>query len=442
MSNYVPIENLDINDDYILDVLREKKGKISFLQDQTRESIKELRDIDLHLQTTPLIEIWKKLIDDAIIFLKLKDQREKYHDKMTLGTDVLFDFLKEFQDFEPILYGAVPNYRDHIAHVFRVFLLGQNIIKKAIGFEHMNPVRDDLPISPEEKEALWCIASLTHDLGYSLERIQYINQKARKMLQQFGNLTIQELGYGYFAQFGIISDFVVKFLSSDIVETKNEKSKFSTHLQSKYYQKFLSALTGFNHGVISSVILMKTLVYFKESDYLLDQIKPLDERDARQFLIRKEILRTIASHSCDDIYYLGIKNFPFMLKVCDEMQEWGRPRLIDVTKRGGSNTELRINRFDDKLVDYKITFKTPEGYKPSPPERENIKKGIKDYFRIKCKSWLNVLRSAVGGDMRSLKLKFCVEDNTQPEAEIFTLEHTLPSQVKIRPKEIQNEFLA
>lgn len=434
MSDYKPIKGLNIRDDtFLLEWIKNEIEKIEFMKDPTRDLIGGLRGVALHLQQKTLIKLWEKLIGDAIIFLKSNDAREKYNDQMTLGTEKLFKFLEQYQEFEPILYGAVPDYRDHIAHVFRVFLLGHYIIKQAIGFENIDPNRKELPISPEEKEALWCISALAHDLGYSLQVTHHINQRVRDMLQQFGNIPVQELGYSYFTQFGDISEFGIRFLSSDIIH--RDDNEFYTHLQSKYYQKFLSALSDFNHGVISSIILMKDLVYFKESDYMLDILKPLEIEDARQFLIRREILRTIASHSCQDIYYLGIKNFPFLLTLCDEMQEWGRPRLVDVAKRGGSITELSITRFDSELVDYKISFGFPRDYKPSDDERTNAGKEIMDYFRNRRKKWLNVLRSAVGGAIRNLKLNFAVEDKTSPEMKTYFLKHKNPAEVKSDPQD-------
>jgi len=433
MPEYKPVKNLSIDrDGYLLELFKEEVGKVKFVKEATRNSITELRDVELHLQTDSLIDIWKKLIGDAIVFLKSKDDREKYHDERTLGTEKLYDFLTEFQKFETILYGAVPNYRDHIAHVFRVFLLGHCIIKTAIGFERIDPNVKSLEISPEEKEAIWCILALTHDLGYSLEVIHHINQRVRSMLQQFGNIPVQELGYSYFTQFGSISDFTIRFLSSDIIAI--DEDKFVTHLQSKYYQKFLNALSNFDHGVISSTILMKDLVYFKESDYMLDVHKPLKREGARQFLVRKEILRAIASHSCEDIYHLGIKNFPFMLTVCDEMQEWGRPRLVDITKRGGSETKLTINKFSDRVVDYKIIFSFPSKYDASIAEMEYAGKEVHSYFTKKRDKWLNVLRSAVGGDQRNLELKFEVKDQTSPNVRKYSLRHINPEEIKVIEK--------
>jgi hypothetical protein len=432
MSDYPPVKDLNIkNDTYLLKYIQKecKNRKIKFIQKTTCERIAQLRDIDLHYQADLLKELWKRLIDDAISFLKSKDKREKFHDRMTLGTGELYGFMEEFQKFEPILYGVVPNYRDHIAHVFRVFLLGQHVIKSAIGFENVDFEKSS-QVSVSEKEAMWCIMALTHDLGYSLERVHHINQRVKSMLQRFGNIPVQEIAYSYFTQFGTISEFVVRFMSSSIVKGD---CGLATHIQAKYYQKFLSALGNFNHGVMSSIILMKDLVYFKESDYELDQTKPLDEEDARQFMIRREILRAIAAHNCDDIYYLGIKNFPFLLTVCDEMQEWGRPRLVDVFKRGESSTELTINKFDGKIVDYKVTFTLDE--KASEEERKNAEKEVKAYYVSKRDKWLNVLRSAVGGDLRDLTLNFEVEDNTSAILKKYSLKHVNPEDVVLNDPE-------
>jgi hypothetical protein len=454
MSSYRPVTNIEIKADaYLLEYIQKqcREKQIKFISNATNKSILKLRtEADLHYQAELLNNLWKQLLSDAIIFLKKKDNRELYHDRVTMGTEKLCDFLNEFQKFEPILYGSVPNYRDHIAHVLRVYFLGQYLIENAIGFENISFSRSDF-VSPPEKEAMWCIIALTHDLGVSLEKVHDINQKVRSMLQKFGNIPVQEIGYSYFAQFGAFSEFAVKFMSSDVAtvnahekraredEKRNEgrekkpKEEFTTRIQSKYYQKLLAALGNFNHGVMSSIILMKDLVYFKESDYKLDQSKYLDEEDARQFMIRREILRAIAAHSCDDIYHLTIRNFPFLLTVCDEMQEWGRPRLVDVFKRGETSTKLTINKFDGETVDYRVTFYFREDSKASEEERKNAKREVMRYCLAKREKWLNVLRSAVGGDLRKLTLNFEVEDASIAEIETYTLHHPNPRDVKMTP---------
>lgn len=448
LNEHKPIENLPIADDmFLLEDFKKEMKKIPYINDDTRKSINKLRDVDLHLQGEALLDLWKRLLQDAIVFLKSKDSREKFPDQMTLGIDKIHNFLRIFLKFEPILYGAIPNYRDHIAHVFRVLLLGEYLIRGGIGFEKIDlklpeipPKKFGLPklpeISSEEKEAMWCIIALTHDLGMPLQAIHNINQQVRTMLQQFGSVSIQEFGSSYFAQFGNLSDFVLRFVSSDVIPWNNDK--LAIHIQPKYYEKFLSALTNFDHGIISSIILMKDLVYFKESDFMMDAFKLPGTEDARQFLIRREILRAITSHSCEEVYYLAITNFAFLLTVCDEMQEWGRPRLVDVTKRGGSETELTIKKFSDELIDYKVSFSFPKGWLPSNDEKKIATKEICNYFISKSRKWANVLRSAVSPS-RKLKIRFEVEDKIAKKS--YVLDHSDPMNVKISPPELNDAIL-
>lgn len=432
------LKNIRISEDKgLLDYFKSKLDDIAFLGPNSISAINELdNDVKLTLQIEPLKAIWKAMICDAVIFLKKEDDRETYHDKLTLGTDKLYEFLEEFQTFEFLLYGAVDDYRDHLVHVFRVFFLGDRLIRESFGFDKVE-ISKHVTISKDEKEAMWCIMALAHDLGYSLQGIYKINQRVRTILQKFGAVSVQEFGHSYFAQFGNINDFALRFISSNIIQ--ESPNSFVVHLQPKYYQKFMHALSNFNHGIISSIILMKDLVFFRESDYMMDRHKKLESDDARQFMIRREIVRAIASHSCDDIYYLKLTNFPFLLTLFDEMQEWGRPRLVDVTKRGEAQTELTVNEFNDGLVDYSVRFFFPKNGQIIQTEKERAADEVKNYFESKCKKWRNVLRSAVGGKHRNLILKFCTIDDTDEEVKKYKLLHENPEKFEIKRPENSND---
>ena len=431
----MPVNNYLIkNDNELLTKFREEIEDITFIKERSVKIFDELiLDASMNIQSHVLKKLWKSIIEDAIIYLKSKDTREKYPDKMILGVEKIFNFLEAYQDFEIILYGGVDNYRDHIIHVFRVFFLGNYLIKNSFGYDQIK-IYDKLPISPEEKEAMWAMIALTHDLGYPLQGIHRINNKVRKIIQEFGPLSLNEMESDFFPQFEKLSDISLQFISSDLFEVS--ENKYYSHIQPKYLQKFVGAFGNYNHGVISSILLMKDLVFFKESDFTVDSYKPLDEEDARQFIIRREILRSIASHNCDDIYHLTIPNFSFLLTAFDEMQEWGRPRLVDVTKRGDSKTELFIKEFNSKKLDYKITFSSEEGYRPIQLEIDNTKTEIKNYFKSKCMKWMNVLRSAVGGKYRDLVVNFTTEDKTIAQVTEYVLIHNTPTDYKVKPEGI------
>lgn len=144
IKEHKPIKDLSIDrDSFLLALFKKKIEEVRFIKEETRIAIMQLRDVELHLQTDQLVGIWKNLIGNAIVFLKTKDEREKYHDEMTLGTKKLYKFLEEFQDFETMLYGAVPNYRDHIAHVFRVFCWDTVLSKLLLDLRTYNRILKD-----------------------------------------------------------------------------------------------------------------------------------------------------------------------------------------------------------------------------------------------------------------------------------------------------------
>ena len=264
--------------------------------------------------------MWRNLFGKAIVYLKSKDGREEYHDDEDYGVDKLNKFFETFSQFEPLLYGAEERYRDHMKHVLSVFLIGEFLIRNTIGFGNINIGDSDFPIgtiSADEKEAMWCVMSLAHDLGIPLEKIPRINEKVEKMLTQFGIIGAQGISYPYICS--PMDEFTIRFISSDLRKLDSTKAelKFLTHTQSKYFLKFSGSYERRNHGIISCLVLMKNLVFFLETDCSLDDRKPLDLEDAKQFLIRRSILRAIASHSNNDIYYLKVNDFAFLLSIFD-----------------------------------------------------------------------------------------------------------------------------
>lgn len=442
------VKNLIVNDDGdLIKRFLECIDEMKYIREHTKNAIKEIKhDYSINVQNEVLLKSWGLLLGDAIIYLKSQDEREIINDEMRLGLKELCKYIKEFQQFEPIFYGIHKNYRDHIEHVFRTFLLGDYLIRNNIGYENISPVDTDLKISKEEKEAMWCIIALCHDMGYPLQGFQDLNDPIRNILKSFGCATVSEFGYGY-PLFSNTSDFALKYMSSKLYEVKEPEKEITigylTHIQPKYYQKFSSAFSKYNHGVLSAILLMKDLVYFKESDYTFDNYKYLDKKDARQFLIRRNIIRAIASHSCNDIYYLNCNDFSFLIKVFDEMQEWGRPRLIDIIDREESINKLKVDVFNNNHVKYTITFEGEEKFLKRATENEvkKVKKEVETYFAAKCGEWLNVLRSAVDGDKRDLLMEFVVIDKIPPEEVTYSLYHKKPNDFKILPETISNEIL-
>jgi hypothetical protein len=444
---------LTIDDTFLIKWLQGNFEDIGFINEvklrklDTRGRIDQLSDDvrnlnsgkSLYGQRDQVLKLWRNLVENAIVYLKSEDTRELYRDDESYGVEELYEFFETLSDFESLLYGARPGYREHISHMFSVFLLGECLIRETFGFRKIDVGDAALPegqkILENEKEAMWCIMSLTHDLGIALQDIRDVNPKARAMLKKFGIMDMQQLSYSFPRQ--PLHDFMLQLISStlDIVDTQDVTTKkgesFTTHIQPKYFLKFAEAFERIDHGLVSCLVLMKNLVYFLETDLILEPNRPFPRReDAKQFLIRCNILRSIASHSCENIYYLTLPQFPFLLTIFDEMHEWGRPRFAELFGPRALDTTVILEDLSEGAIHYRVQF--PSGDLPlSEDEKKRMGREVAQFFEKKCSKIRKILRSAVGGEERKLKLTFEVSRKIGAVLINYKVIHSTPQDVKI-----------
>ncbi len=343
------------------------------------------------LSPTKLRWMWKTLLIEAIHFLRINDCREraflrdrdqpwsqanKTHmgdegaaDAARLnayGIEALSKYFERFNDFESTLYGVDRHYRDHIEHPVHVWLLGMHVLDrygsefsfrssaavKVMDSEAADPAWDcfvqqkkrckvedcedcsensgcqNLLISTAELGAMWTIVALTHDLGYPLEKVERINDKLEEMLNEFGNIAFARSTFQFTSQHDHLVQALLKIIGSTAEYVG--KGRWQTRLRSKYHSKFARSWEDFDHGIVSSLILLRALTFFLETDITQDTRKPLDGEDARQFVVRSEILHAIAAHTAPKVYHLRANTLPFLLVLCDDLQEWGRPTMADI----------------------------------------------------------------------------------------------------------------
>lgn len=335
------------------------------------------------LRQEQIRQLWKDLITDAVNVLKWHDDRERPRDTklrysewltetfghVAFGIEELDSYFREFIEFERLLYSAEQYYRDHFLHVVRVWLIGMFIMTQD-GHLAADRFRLDIPDTPgkgapgfefniQERLAIWILTALCHDLGYPLQKISSINAPLRKMLSVVGKAQVNDFSYDFPRQHQFIDNFIMQFISSKLVcvrtpvkesHSQNVRYRFKTAIQPKYYLKFSKSFEELQHGILSCTLLMKRLVYFLESDFDASESTTLDVMDARQFLIRREILRAIAGHTCDDIYHITCDTLAFLLIICDELQQWDRPRFHEMRDRNVEQSQAILQRYDDRGV--------------------------------------------------------------------------------------------
>jgi len=206
-----------------------------------------------------------------------------------------------------------------------------------------------------EKISMWTLMALCHDLGYPLEKSKKILAKTENMMEAF----VSQPNINGDLRFDGTRDSnnkdIILFTSKKMKATNvdGEVATYKASVQEKYKFKYMLSLEAFAHGVISSIIIYKKLNYFKETDNNSDANYIFQEEDARQFYIRRDILRAMASHTCKDIYHIDVATFPMLLFVCDELQEWGRKSWKSMYKGVTNNAvRLSIENFNSDKIEY------------------------------------------------------------------------------------------
>lgn len=161
------------------------------------------------------------------------------------------NYFKEFSDFEEVLYGSIKYYRDHSIHIIRVFLTGFYLLltSQDINFGTIKIFGEEQitnnKITTEEKQAIWTLIALTHDLGYPIQKIDKINEKIKQIIKYYGTSGIEEFKYHLPLQNQNLNDFILKFISSKLIinekKGKLEIREYFTTIQNKYYLKFAKA---------------------------------------------------------------------------------------------------------------------------------------------------------------------------------------------------------
>jgi len=354
-------------DQDLLNYLKDPKN-FKYLCKESRSIITGLKsDLGaegLQSQQTELLRLWPNVLTDALQSLKKKDTREydnknpkmgSFFHPESLGVNELTDILKGFSEFEGMLYGASPDrYRDHIVHSFRVWIIGQSLLKNGLKGRLCSYEDNKLNVSQIEWECMWAVVALCHDIGYPLSAIEKINKLARETFKKQGLIPAGDLRFTFSQQMLPFHDAMIKLMASKPVPY--QRGKYLTHLQNKFYLKLLKSFDDLRHGIISSLLISKALVYFLESDLCHDTRKSLSKEDARQFLIRREVLRAIAAHTCQDIYHLNFNNLSFLLYIVDEIQCWGRPTFEELYNKPKDfgNAWVTVKKFQRDNIDIEI----------------------------------------------------------------------------------------
>ena len=417
-----------------------------------------------------LKDLWSLLIEKSIMCLRYYDTREPFlnpkdgkstnKEPYAYGVTELRNYFEKYVEYENVLYGSASYYRDHVVHVFRVWLLGmrQLLYNNCQYLDKIN-IEGGYKVNYLEKLSVWTLIALTHDLGYPLQKSLEIVDKTRVMMRSFVDNPIVLMDLSYSGVQNSMNDFVLRFISSkmreidvntgllkELKKTNQDQDpdpdnidskRYVARLQPKYYFKFQKSLEHNQHGVLSSLIIYKLLLYFLESDFNINEDYVFSYEDTRQFYLRREILRSIASHTCKDIYQLELNNFSFLLQLCDDAQEWGRKSISELyvktlTGYDFDGITIGFSNIDTNKVSIKETYKAPDIQAVKPVLNAFLKQSAtyRDVFRDGQETNLrnfdfeksNVFRIQNGANIYTYKIKLLISTKSRTQVTITTEE--------------------
>ena len=285
--------------------------------------------------------------------------------------------------------------RKHLVHHVYTFLLGlllyENIddIRSNISNE-MKSTTDRFSSGDEKGEFLfrWRLASLTHDLGNGISLFGNDIDKINKYffyLQLLSNDEWEPRDNGVDKLLNL--NHGCKSLELlDEIDKSNNVSRFFVQLRSNPNKGIY-----YDHGLMRSLILLKLFdrMYSKYDGQTVDY-KGYQVSFERQFFYKSIVnsAYAIAVHNVDfypqlyqkfwkdlKLYNLEQRPLTFLLKICDTLQEWHKPRASK------EMDYLRPEKVELDLSSNKLVIK-------KFPKKDELKKKIAKYFD--CKNTVSI----------------------------------------------------
>ena len=334
--------------------------------------------------------------------------------------NTLLDLVKIMKGYEENTGDLIEKQRDHFIHSVNVFLLGLAIYSKNNNYQdffydyvinsgYTKYFKIDGEFSNEEFLYRWGIASLFHDIGYPVEIIG-------KQLKQFIKEGIQPISPDYSVNMGIdfknfdefnhilkiCPNFADKYLDewddvegldlfkpTDIMAHKIAR-EFDVDIKSlkMHLDNFPQQMNedGFiDHGFFSSILVLDSYGYLiqkyaKKSDFFFYPIVD----SATAILLHNYYANTLNNKNYEQ-FQLGLMDprdnpLAFLLKLCDELQEWNRQPFGFKDKQRSHVNELHID-IDDYMMNVEYIIKHGSMGIDFSSKKEN--KDLKDVLDIK-----------------------------------------------------------
>lgn len=381
----------------VLDLVKELLSEFEDATNEQKKGEKDLSQIldwfDVHKKGKIL---WEKLISCALNDI----------DNASKGNSRIFRYLKAATEFEDLLYGLEPYYRDHTLHCLWVYLIGEHLLRDLLSGVHKdlnwylyNSIEDDKATYSrmlldnarkkekeickhvnEKKDAIWCVMALCHDLGYSLAKLEKLNEKVKEVLEFVDLREFRHIGYSLDIEHQYHVSQFLELMAMEVWIVPSEDNKevlIKGYRDDSTYWRLCQSFEKKEHGILSAYLIYKNLSIFADAwvrgpaeSWGLDNDETVDN------IIRGDILYAIAQHEFEFAYLSQLSSLSDILMIADEMEEFSR-----------YGRQLQSRKYKDTTADTSISFK-PVGLKRGQDVEIDIVYEVakhftdKDYFEF------------------------------------------------------------
>jgi len=262
-----------------------------------------------------------------------------------LGDD-LTNLLRRFISLEEVLY-SIPQYRDHIFHQIKVFLLGFCLLNQM----NRQQMLGATVLASESGMKLWFLTSAFHDVGYPIEKMQgWLDRFIRGVLVspaapggvgggplipiscEWGALLGRDYHWVHLLR---VVEEVADLYAQGAENAEELRRRAEANLGTELCRLAICAP---DHGLYSSLILQNLLRIRQLTDAEMD---PVATAVALHNMEAAEAVSGAIGRK------LTFSRYPlaFLLAYCDIAQEWGRARLLSSGPRYDS--PFGYNVFDN-----------------------------------------------------------------------------------------------
>lgn len=275
-----------------------------------------------------------------------------------ITNEQLLRIIRALPEFEALMYimNVRKFYRDHTAHSLRVAALGDYLLdKEGVAGSLEGLLMEKLGFTKDQVRTTWWFTGLLHDIGTPLAKLSkslnwsLINEMTRcysALGMDFSPLkiSVNHPTLGNVRYLKILTKGYPKswqnIITNGLGNGKDTGDLYRYSATGLHHTEYKPISSGIDHGVIAAVTLLRILGTPEEI-----------ENNPSEFGPMIEAARAIALHDAiEKLQPLPFEEYPllFLLAVCDELQEWGRPIPVS-TEEGYFTTALQKVTLTDAI---------------------------------------------------------------------------------------------